>query len=176
MALRCCIASPRNPCQSASQISVVFRNDAGQNGTGANGDNREVDSVSSVISCRIMKRLPKPVSKQKTFDGYLAALSEDQRAALSKLRKVIRAAAPKAEECISYGIPAFRLNGKFLVGLGAAATHCSFYPGSTVQAYKEDLKGYETSKGTVRFPASKPLPAALVRKIVQTRIANDGFA
>jgi uncharacterized protein YdhG (YjbR/CyaY superfamily) len=123
-----------------------------------------------------MKRLPKPVPEQKTFDGYLAALSVEQRAALEKLRKAIRTAAPEAEECISYGIPAFRLNGKFLVGLGAAATHCSFYPGSTVQAYKKDLKGYDTSKGTVRFPASKPLPAALVREIVKTRIANGGFS
>jgi len=123
-----------------------------------------------------MKRLPKSATKPKTFDGYLESLSEDQRAALEKLRKAIRAAAPKAEECISYGIPAFRLNGKFLVGLGAAATHCSFYPGSTVQAYVRELKGYQTSKGTVRFPASKPLPAALVRKIVKTRIANGGFA
>jgi uncharacterized protein YdhG (YjbR/CyaY superfamily) len=122
-----------------------------------------------------MKRLSKSVPKQQTFDGYLEALSVEQRTALEKLRKAIRAAAPKAEECISYGIPAFRLNGKFLVGLGAAATHCSFYPVSTVQAYKEDLKGYETSKGTVRFPANKPLPAALVRKIVKTRIANGGF-
>jgi uncharacterized protein YdhG (YjbR/CyaY superfamily) len=122
-----------------------------------------------------MKRLPKSAPKQKTFDGYLAALSVEQRAALEKLRKAIRTAAPEAEECISYGIPAFRLNGKFLVGLGAAATHCSFYPGSTVRAYKKDLKGYETNKGTVRFPASKPLPAALVRKIVKTRITNGGF-
>ena len=122
-----------------------------------------------------MKRLRRSVPEPRTFDGYLEALSADQRAALEKLRKAIRAAAPKAEECISYGIPAFRLNGKFLVGLGAAATHCSFYPGSTVQAYKKHLKGYDTSKGTVRFRADKPLPAALVRSIVKARIASGGF-
>src|SRR3974377_1296110 len=72
----------------------------------------------------------KPVPRAKTFDAYLAALSAPQRAALEKLRKALRSAAPKAEECISYGVPAFRLHGKFLVALGAAANHCSFYPGS----------------------------------------------
>ena len=64
--------------------------------------------------------------KPKTFDGYLAALDEDQRTALEKLRKTIRTAAPKAEECLSYGLAAFRLNGRPLVGLGATAKHCAF--------------------------------------------------
>ena len=79
---------------------------------------------------------------------------------------------PKAEECISYGVPAFRLNGKFLVAMGAGATHCSFYPGSTLAAFKLDLKKYETSKGTIRFQPGHPLPATLVRKIVKARIAQ----
>ena len=122
-----------------------------------------------------MKRNRKSLPKQKTFDGYLAALSDEKRAALEKLRKDIRAAAPSAEECISYGVPAFRLDGRFLVALGAASSHCSFYPGSALDAYKQDLKNYETSKGTVRFQASKPLPAALVRKLVKARIAKGGF-
>jgi uncharacterized protein YdhG (YjbR/CyaY superfamily) len=99
---------------------------------------------------------------------------EDKRTALQKLRKAIKAAAPKAEECISYQIPAFRLNGKFLVAYGAGANHCAFYPGSVVQALKEELKGYDTSKGTVRFPADKPLPFALVRKLVKLRIEEKG--
>lgn len=115
------------------------------------------------------------VPKEKTFDGYLAALSDDKRAALQKLRKDIRAAAPKATECISYGIPAFRLGGRFLVALGAASNHCSFYPGSAVQALADELKGYDISKGTVRFQASKPLPTALVRKLVKARIVKGGF-
>src|SRR5205085_971678 len=102
---------------------------------------------------------------RKAFERYLAGLSAEKRAALEKLRKAIRAAAPKAEECISYGVPAFRLNGRFLVALGAASTHCSFYPGSALGAYKDELKGYDTSKGTVRFQPSKPLPTALVRKL-----------
>jgi uncharacterized protein YdhG (YjbR/CyaY superfamily) len=113
--------------------------------------------------------------KEKTFDAYLAALDSEQRAALEKLRKTIRAAAPKAEECISYGVPAFRLNGKFLVALAAARNHCSFYPGSAVQAFRADLKGYETSKGTIRFQPNKPLPSSLVRKLVKARIAKGGF-
>src|SRR5215472_6819823 len=103
--------------------------------------------------------------KTKTIDTYLAAVSPEKRAALERLRKIIQAAAPKAEECISYGIPAFRLNGKFLVGLGAAATHCSFYPGAVLTTLGEELKGYETSKGTIRFQPGKPLPSALVRKL-----------
>ena len=124
------------------------------------------------------KRAPGAAPKRKapkTFDSYLAALSPDKRTALQKLRKDILAAAPRAEECISYGVPAFRLNGRFLVALGAAADHCSFYPGSALQAFGDALKGYETGKGTVRFRASKPLPAALVRKLVKARIAKGGF-
>jgi len=116
----------------------------------------------------------KPKTNAKTVDEYLAALSDDKRAALERLRKTIRAAAPKAQECISYQIPAFRLNGRLLVAFGAAANHCSFYPGAfPVGAYKKELKGYDTSKGTIRFPADKPLPAALVRKLVKARIAEN---
>lgn len=113
-------------------------------------------------------------AKPKTIDEYLAALSLAQRAALEKLRKTIRAAAPQAQECISYGLAAFRLDGKALVAFGASANHCAFYPmsGYTVAAHKAELKGYETSKGTIRFPADKPLPAALVRKLVKARIVE----
>ena len=114
-------------------------------------------------------------AKPKTFDDYLAAVSADKRAALEKLRKTIRAVAPKAEECISYGLAAFRLDGKLLVALGASAKHCAFYPGSgsTVAAHKDDLQNYDTSKGTIRFQADKPLPVALVRKLVKARIAEN---
>ncbi|HEV8574012.1 MAG TPA: DUF1801 domain-containing protein [Dehalococcoidia bacterium] len=111
--------------------------------------------------------------KPKTIDEYLAALSDDKRAALEKLRKTIRAAAPKAEECISYQIPAYRQNG-MLVAFGATANHCAFYlmSSSMVEAHKDELKGYDTSKGTIRFQADKPLPVALVRKLVKARIAE----
>ena len=112
-------------------------------------------------------------TRVKTVDEYLATLSDDKRAALERLRKTIRAAAPKAEECISYQLPAFRLNG-MLVAFGATANHCAFYPmsPSTVAAHKDELKDYDTSKGTIRFQPDHPLPAALVRKLVKARIAE----
>src|SRR5438045_9410635 len=109
-------------------------------------------------------------SKPKSHDDYLAAVTEDKRGALQKLRKAIKAASPKAEECISYQLPAFRLNGRFLVAYGAAANHCAFYPGSVITSLKNELKDYDTSKGTVRFPADKPLPTALVRRLVRLRM------
>ena len=113
--------------------------------------------------------------KASTFDEYLAGLDDGKRATLEKLRRTIRAAAPRAEKYVGYGLAAFRLDGKPLVALGASATHCAFYPmnGTTVAAFKRELKGYETSKGTIRFPEDRPLPAALVRKIVKARIAEN---
>ena len=110
----------------------------------------------------------------RTIDEYLAALNEEQRTALEKLRKTIRAAAPRAEECISYGLPAFRLNG-LLVAFGARPNHCAFYPmsASTISDHKDVLKDYDTSKGTIRFQPDTPLPAALVRKLVKARIAEN---
>jgi uncharacterized protein YdhG (YjbR/CyaY superfamily) len=115
-----------------------------------------------------------PKTKPQTIDDYLAALSDDKRAALEKLRKTIKAAAPKAEEGISYGIPAFRLNG-MLVGFGATANHCSFFlmNGATVEDFQDELKEYDTSKGAIRFPADKPLPSTLVRKLVKARLAEN---
>jgi uncharacterized protein YdhG (YjbR/CyaY superfamily) len=110
----------------------------------------------------------------KSINAYLGRLDHDKRAALQKLRKDIRAAAPRAEECISYQMPGFRLDGKMLVWFGAAANHCSFFPGATVSAFKKDLKAYKTSKGTVRFDPAHPLPSTLVRKIVKARIKARG--
>jgi uncharacterized protein YdhG (YjbR/CyaY superfamily) len=113
--------------------------------------------------------------KPKNIDEYLASISDDKRAALERLRKTIKSAAPKAEECISYGLAAFRLDGRPLVAFGAASNHCAFYPmsSSTVTAHRKELEGYDTSKGTIRFPVEKPLPAALVRKLVRARIAEN---
>jgi uncharacterized protein YdhG (YjbR/CyaY superfamily) len=112
-------------------------------------------------------------ARPRNIDGYLAPLSEDKRAALEKLRRAIKAAAPEAVECISYQIPAFRLDGRLLVAFGAGANHCAFYPGAyPVAACRRDLERYDTSKGTVRFPANRPLPATLVRKLVKARIAE----
>ena len=111
-----------------------------------------------------------------TIDEYLARLPPDKRAALQWLRRHIRAAAPGAVECISYGIPAFRLGGKLLVHFGAAAKHCAFYPGGIIERFAEELAGYDTSKGTIRFPPDAPLPAALIRTIVRAQIARRGTA
>jgi uncharacterized protein YdhG (YjbR/CyaY superfamily) len=113
--------------------------------------------------------------KPKTIDEYLASIREDKRAALERLRKTIHSAVPNAEECISYGLAAFRLDGKPLVAFGAGSNHCAFYPmsSSTVAAHKDDLKDYDNSKGTIRFSVDKPLPAALVRKLLKARIAEN---
>lgn len=112
-------------------------------------------------------------AKPLTIDEYLAPLNREKRTALEKLRRAIKSAAPKAEECISYQIPAFRLGGRLLVAFGAARNHCAFYPGAhPVEVHKNELKAYDTSKGTIRFPADSPLPATLVRKLVKTRIAE----
>jgi len=114
--------------------------------------------------------------KAATIDEYLALLPPDKRAALQWLRRHIKAAAPDAEECISYGIPAFRLDGKLLVHFGAAATHCAFYPGAVVEQYARDLAAYDIGKGTVRFPPDNPPTAALVRKLVKAQIARRAAA
>ena len=117
------------------------------------------------------ERRTKP-GRRLDIEQYVAALPANQRAILQKLRVTIRAAAPHAEEGVSYGLPAFRINGRPLVCFAAAAHHCSLYPMSpaVIRAHAGDLKKYETSKGTIRFVA--PLPAALVRKIVRARLAE----
>ncbi len=109
----------------------------------------------------------------KNVDEYLAALPSDQRAALQRLRKIIRTAYPRAEECISYRLPAFRLEGRMLAWFGATANHCSFYPGAVVQAIADELRDYSISKGTIRFQPDHPLPAALVKKLLRARIAQS---
>jgi uncharacterized protein YdhG (YjbR/CyaY superfamily) len=112
----------------------------------------------------------------RSVDEYLARLGDDQHAALERLRRIVRSAAPGAEECISYGLPAFRFEGRLLVFLGASARHCSFYPGGVIGDLGADLRGYDTSRGTIRFQPDAPIPAALVRRIVRTRIARNRAA
>jgi len=115
-------------------------------------------------------------SKPRTVDEYLVGVKADQRPALEELRRVIHAVTPNAEECISYGIPAFRLNGRPLVFFAAFANHCSFFPGSSVRLkeFRNDLKDFQISKGTIRFTPNKPLPIALVKKLVKARVAAIG--
>jgi len=112
-------------------------------------------------------------AKPTTIDDYLGRVSVTQRAALEKLRRDIQAAAPAAEECISYDIPGYRLGSRLLVSFGAAKNHCAFYPGAhPIRTHENELTGYDLAKGTIRFPADKPLPTSLVKKLVKTRIAE----
>ncbi len=110
----------------------------------------------------------------KTIDEYLASVNANHRNALQKIREAIHAVAPNAEECISYGIPAFRLNGRSLVFFGAWANHCALYPGSsaTLKKFRNELRDFQTSKGTLRFSPDNPLPVALVKKLVKARVAQ----
>ena len=116
------------------------------------------------------------ITPSKEVDAYLATVPEEARAALEQLRKAIRAAAPKATEVISYQIPTFKHYG-MLVSFAAWKDHCSFYPASyaVMEAFKDEFKGYDTAstKGTIRFQAGKPLPVALVKKIVRARIKEN---
>jgi len=115
----------------------------------------------------------KPGATPQTVDDYLAALPEEARATLEKIRKTIKTVAPKATEVISYQIPMYKYHG-MLVGFAAFKDHCSFFPGANpVATFKDELKAYKTSKGTIRFPIGKPLPAALVKKLVKARITEN---
>jgi uncharacterized protein YdhG (YjbR/CyaY superfamily) len=109
----------------------------------------------------------------KNVEEYLAAVRQPARSTLNKIRAAIRSAAPsEATETISYGIPAFKHKG-VLVWFAAFSNHCSFFPtASVMEAFKNELKGFSTSKGTIHFPTDKPLPAALVKKMVKLRVAQ----
>jgi len=113
-----------------------------------------------------------------SVEEYLAALPADKRTALEKLRKTIEAAAPEATETISYQMPAFKDHGRILVYYAAFKDHCSLYPASeaVMEALGDELKPYFAGKGTIRFPADKPLSAALVRKIVKARLEENAAA
>ncbi len=106
-----------------------------------------------------------------TIDDYLDPLDADKRAALERLRAIIRSVVPDAEECISYGLPTFRLDGKNLIHIGASSKHCAIY-GAVGPTLAKALAAYDTSRGTIRFQPEKPLPVALVRKLVKERVGR----
>jgi uncharacterized protein YdhG (YjbR/CyaY superfamily) len=122
-----------------------------------------------------------PASSAKLSDSsegveaYLANVPEPARTTLEKMRAPIRSVVPKeATEGLSYGMPAFRYKGA-LVGYAAFKNHCSFFPmqASLIDELKDELKSYRTSKGTLQFPQDKPLPAALLKKMVKLRVAEN---
>ena len=114
-----------------------------------------------------------------SVDSYLAMLPEEVRVALEKLRKIIKTAAPNTTEMISYRIPVFKLQGRPLVGFGAAKNHCSLFTMSSSMILKlahmreRELKGYEVRGATIHFSPDKPLPAMLVTRLVKERIAEN---
>ena len=122
------------------------------------------------MATRTMKKPAAKTAPAKTVDDYIAAAPKDKRAALTRLRRTIKAAAPKATESISYGIVGFKQNGKPLLYFGYAKAHCALY--GSFGAYAAELKAYDLRKGTIRFPADKPLPDRLVTRIVKARIAE----
>jgi uncharacterized protein YdhG (YjbR/CyaY superfamily) len=116
---------------------------------------------------------PKGNANPKNVDEYLAGVPEPARSALNKIRAAIRSAVPpEATETISYRMPAFKHKG-VLVWFAAFSNHCSLFPtASIIEAFKNELKGFSTSKGTIHFPMDKPVPAALIKKLVKARVAQ----
>jgi uncharacterized protein YdhG (YjbR/CyaY superfamily) len=128
-----------------------------------------------------MKKAPaldgdsRPKGPAENVDDYLAAVPEPARTTLNKVRAAIRSAVPKETiEGISYGMPAFKYKG-WLVAYAAFKDHCSFFPmsGSVIEAFKTELGDHRTSKGTIQFPVDKPLPAALIKKLVKARVVQN---
>ena len=109
-----------------------------------------------------------------SIDAYLGVLDDERRATLSKLRRTIRAVVPAAEECISYGMPAFRVDGAVVAGFLATAQGCSYFPfsGSTLETLADELARYDRTKSGLHFPADRPLPSTLVRKLLRARLAE----
>jgi len=126
------------------------------------------------MATKTTKKPTRMSTKAKTVGEYIAAAPKDQHAALTKLRKTIKTAAPKATEAISYGMAGYKHNGKYLIYFAYWKTHVALYgTGSRVlEAFSADLKRYLQSKGTIQLPADKPLPYGLVTRMVKARIAE----
>ena len=118
-------------------------------------------------------RMGKAARAPKTVDEYLTRIPEPAHTALGKMRAAIRSAVPReATEVISYGIPAFK-DKNVLVWFAAFSNHCSLFPtASIIQEFSDELQGFSTAKGTVQFPLDRPLPTALIKRMVQSRVAQ----
>ena len=114
------------------------------------------------------------VPKVDNIDAYLASVTGVRRKALERLRRTIRSIVPKAEECISYRMPAFRLNGTVVAGFIATKKGCSYFPfsGRTLATLARDVRDYEQTKSSLHFDPAKPLPVTLVRKLIKARVAE----
>jgi uncharacterized protein YdhG (YjbR/CyaY superfamily) len=112
--------------------------------------------------------------RDPAIDEYLAGVAPKSRAQLRKLRKTIHALVPEVEECVSYGLPAFRFGGRIIAGFSATSKGCSYYPfsGRTLKTLAADIEGYSQTKGALHF--DEPLPVALVRKLLEARMAEGG--
>jgi uncharacterized protein YdhG (YjbR/CyaY superfamily) len=121
-----------------------------------------------------MTRKEAGMTAPPSVDAYVAGLPDERRAVVEELRRTIRAAAPDAIESIAYEMPAFRANGRFLVSYAAFKNHYSLFPASdvVVKALGDELRPYLAGKGTIRFPANKAIPSALVTKVVKIRVAE----
>jgi uncharacterized protein YdhG (YjbR/CyaY superfamily) len=129
-----------------------------------------------MVTWRLRSRKETGMAASTSVDDYLAALSDERRAALEGLRQTIQAAAPDATETIAYQMPAFRSHGgRFLVSFGAFKNHYSLFPasGAVIEALGDELTPYLAGKGTIRFPADDPIPAAIVTSIVKVRLAEN---
>jgi uncharacterized protein YdhG (YjbR/CyaY superfamily) len=106
------------------------------------------------------------------IDAYLADVDEPKRSTLEQLRRSIRTALPEAEECISYGMPAFRLDGKVVAGFAAFKHHLSYLPhsGSVLESVASELDGYDRTTGSLHFPIDRPLPDALVSRLIEAKL------
>ena len=119
-----------------------------------------------------------PDVAQKDVDNYLASVEQPQRSSLEALRRSILDVVPDAEQCISYGVPAFKVEGKTVAGFAAFKGHLSYLPhsGSVIGELGDDLAGYRRTKGTLHFPVDQPLPGTLVRRLVEARLRELGLS
>jgi uncharacterized protein YdhG (YjbR/CyaY superfamily) len=141
-------------------------------------DNRHYNAAHRIQNMKKQSANRKPAKKNssapKSVDEYVARAPEPAISALKKMRATIRSAVPPdAIEIISYGIPAFK-HDRVLVWYAAFSNHCSLFPtAAVIEKFKNELKNFSTSKGTIHFPIDKPLPTALIKKLVKARVAQN---